>query len=88
MQARPPSKYHLKDLHREIDFFDRKIAYCRNYEKFDSDLERESACHKLVTKRESLVKLAAAMASQGIEYDPEQLPRSMKNVAASGKASA
>ena len=88
MQARPPSKYHLKDLHREIDFFDRKISYCQNYEKFDSDLERESACHKLVTKRGNLVKLAAAMASQGIEYDPEQLPRSLKNAAASGKASA
>jgi hypothetical protein len=88
MQARPSSKYHLKDLHREIDLFDRKIAYCRNYEKFTSEFERESACHKLVTKRESLVKRAAAMTSQGIEYDPKQLPRSMKDVAVSGKANA
>jgi hypothetical protein len=87
MQTRPASKYHLKDLHREIDLFDRKIAYCRNYEKFTSEFERESACHKLVTKRETLVKRAAAMASQGIEYDPEQLPRSMKNAAVSGEAS-
>lgn len=88
MQARPTSKYHLKDLHREIDLFDRKIAYCQNYEKFDSQFDRDSACHKLVVKRESLVKLATAMASQGIEYDPKQLPRSMKDMAASSKASA
>jgi hypothetical protein len=79
MQSPPASKYHLKDLHREIDLFDRKIAYSQSYEKFDSEYERESAVQKLITKRQSLVKMAAAMASQGIEYDPKELPRSFKN---------
>ena len=78
MQAIPDTKYALKDLHVEIDFFDRKIAYCQGHEKFDSEQARASALRKLVTKRGSLVKTALAMAARGIQCDPKYLPRSFK----------
>ena len=79
MQARPASKYHLKDLYQEISFYDRKIAYCQNFEKFDSDEERSRAVEKLTKKRKTLVRSAAAMASAGVECDPSLLPRSLQN---------
>ena len=85
MQVRADSKYALKDLHEEIDLFDRKIAYCANHEQFDSPQARESALQKLVTKRESLVKAALAMASRGVECDPKYLPRSFKAAALATK---
>ena len=78
MQVRPPSKYHLKDLHKEIDLFDRKIEHCQHHAKFDCEEERASALQKLNTARQKVVKAAAAMISLGIDFDPEQLPRSMK----------
>jgi hypothetical protein len=78
MLTKPASSYDLKDLHQEIDFFDRKIAYCQTFEKFDSDAERATALQKLVTKRESLVKTALDAASRGIVCDPKYLPRSFK----------
>jgi hypothetical protein len=78
MQVKVDSKYALRDLHAEIDLFDRKIAYCENREAFDSQQERDAARQKLVTKRESLVKAALAMASRGIDCDPKYLPRSFK----------
>ena len=78
MPAKPDSKYALKDLHEAIDLFDRKIAYCQTHEKFDSEDARASALHKLVTKRETLVKAALAMASRGVECDAKHLPRSFK----------
>ncbi len=76
MQTYSPNKYHLVDLHKEIDLYDRKIAYCQQFEKFDSDRERTSALGKLQKKRSSLVKLAMSFSSQGIEHDPKFLPRS------------
>lgn len=82
---RQDSKYALRELHEEIDFFDRKIAYCRNFEKFDSEEARASALHKLVVKRETLVKNAVAMAGRGIECDPKYLPRSFREVEAANK---
>lgn len=85
MQAKPDSKYGLKDLHQEIDLFDRKIAYCRNFEKFDSEQARASALQKLVNKRETLVKTALAMAGRGVEYDPQYLPRSFKEAELASK---
>lgn len=78
MQGAPDSKYALRDLHEEIDLFDRKIAYCENFEQFESVQARAAALQKLVTKRESLVKAALAMAGRGIECDPKYLPRSFK----------
>jgi hypothetical protein len=85
MQVKPASKYELKDLHKEIDFFDRKIAYCQAYEKFDSEPARAAALRKLVTKRESLVKTALDAVQRGIECDPRYLPRSFSNPAAAAK---
>lgn len=80
------SKYALKDLHEEIDLFDRNIAYCQTYAKFDSEELRAKALHKLVVKRESLVKTALAMASRGVQCDPKYLPRSFKQAAEAPKA--
>lgn len=82
----PDSKSALKDLHQGIDLFDRKIAYCQNYEKFDSEQARATALKKLVTKRESLVKAALAMAGRGVVCDPKYLPRSFKAQMESAKA--
>jgi hypothetical protein len=76
MQVKSPSKYDLRDLHQEIDFLDRKIAHCQNFEKFDSEIARASALRKLVTKRGTRVKKALEIASRGIECDPKYLPRS------------
>ncbi len=85
MKTIPDSKFALNDLHEEIDFFDRKIAYCQTFEKFDSEEERESALRKLATKRGSLVKTALAMAERGVECDPKHIPRSFKQPAAAEK---
>ena len=81
MPVRSDNKYELKDLHQEIDLFDRKIAYCEKFEKFALDEERAAALQKLVTKRETLVKAALEMAGRGIECDPKYLPRSFKAAA-------
>jgi hypothetical protein len=85
MKTRPDSKFALNDLHQEIDFFDRKIAYCQQFEQFDSAEERESALRKLASKRGSLVKTALAMAERGVECDPKYLPRSFKQPPACAK---
>lgn len=86
MNAEPASRFDLKDLHQEIDFLDRKIAYCQTYEKFDSDHARAVTLQKLVTKREGLVKTALKAVSRGIEFDPKYLPRSFKESATGEKA--
>jgi len=85
MPARSDNKYELKDLHQEIDLFDRKIAYCQNFEKFATDQERAAALQKLATKRDSLVKTAFEMAGRGVECDPKYLPRSFKAAAEAAK---
>ena len=77
MRTSTPNKYDLVDLHKEIDLYDRKIAYCQQFEKFDSDRERDAAVGKLQKKRSSLVKLAINFSSQGIEHDPKFRPRSL-----------
>ena len=85
MPVRPDTKFALRELHEEIDLFDRKIAHCQTHEKFDSEEARASALKKLVTNRETLVKIARAMASRGVECDPKYLPRSFKEPEASPK---
>ncbi len=85
MHAKPDNKYALQDMYAEIDLFDRKIAHCRNHERFDSEHEREGAVGKLTTKREALVKTALAMASRGVECNPKYLPRSLREAAATAK---
>ena len=87
MLIKSASKYDLKDLHQEIDFYDRKIAYCQDHEKFETEPERAAAMRKLVTKRETLVKAALEMAGRGIGCDPKYLPRSFVRAAALAAAS-
>ena len=81
MQVKPHNRYDLRDVHKEIDLFDRKIAHCQEHEKFESDTERSAALQKLVTKRETLVKVALDAVSRGIESETEYLPRSFKTSA-------
>jgi len=68
-------KFKLKWLHEEIDLYDRKIAH----------LERNSASSlgttsrsKLETKRGTLEKAARKLAAEGVEFDPQSLPRSFR----------
>lgn len=79
MAAVVPDKYHLKSIHEEIDLFDRKLAHLTKFEKFDSDEERDLAAHKLTTKRETLVKTARRLAAEGVEFKPNELPRSLRS---------
>lgn len=88
MPAHPENKYHLRDLHKEIDFFDRKIAHCNLHEKFDSEEARVSALHKLEVKRGSLVKAAIDLVGKGIEYDAKDLPRSLQHSASAANTEA
>lgn len=78
MQIKAQNHYDLRDLHKEIDLFDRKIAYCRENEKFDTDTDRHTALQKLVKRRETLVKAALEAVSRGIDSEPEYLPRSFR----------
>jgi hypothetical protein len=73
-----PGKYQLKTLHEEIDLFDRKLAHLLRYEEFASDADRKVAARSLTTKRETLVRAAKQMASEGIEYSDADLPRSFR----------
>jgi hypothetical protein len=82
MQVKSASKYDLRDLHQEIDFYDRKIAHCQNFEKFDSEADRAAALRKLGTQRGIRVKKALEIAGRGIECDPKYLPRSFSKDAA------
>ncbi len=79
MPVLPANKYHLKDLYKEIDLFDRKIAYCNELEKFETEELRSEAERKLQSRRNLLVKAADKMKKQGIECDAKDLPRSMKS---------
>ena len=81
MQVHSENKYHLLDLHKEIDLFDRKIAHTKNIESFDSEDRRTSAVKRLETKRTALVTVAVELANKGVEYDPKSLPRSFKAAA-------
>jgi hypothetical protein len=85
MPVVPDSKYALKDLYQAIDLYDRKIAYCQNYEHFDSQEARTSAVQKLVTRRATAVKNARGMVNRGVECDAKHLPRSFKEQAATAK---
>lgn len=81
MKTVPDTKYHLRDLYQEISLFDRKISHCQNYESFSSEAERSEAVAKLETKRDDLLKVARGMVARGVEYNVDDLPRSMKSTA-------
>jgi hypothetical protein len=72
-------KYHLKSIHEEIDLVDRKLAHVLKFEKFDSEVQRETAARKLTTKRGTLIKTATRLAAEGVEFKPSELPRSLRS---------
>jgi hypothetical protein len=72
-------KYFLRDLHQEIDFYDRKLAYLNQSEEFASPEERQEAEKRLLTKRASLERTAKALAASGVEFTDKELPRSFRS---------
>jgi hypothetical protein len=70
-------KYFLRDLHQEIDLYDRKLAYNKLAE-FTSAAERQEAEKSLLAKRAPLEKAALALAASGVEYEEKDLPRSFR----------
>lgn len=71
-------KYFLRDLHHEIDFYDRKLAYLENYVEFVSSEDRQQAEKGLLSKRAPLEKAALELVASGVEYDEKDLPRSFR----------
>ncbi|HEV2133992.1 MAG TPA: hypothetical protein VGR47_06985 [Terracidiphilus sp.] len=69
-------KYFLRDLHQEIDLYDRKIAFVEKFVEFASPADREAAEKELLAKRAPLEKAALELAASGVEYDVKDLPRS------------
>lgn len=76
--ALPRNKYFLRDVHQEIDLFDRKLAHLSDHMEFDSTADREKAHETLLSKRASLEKTARELAASGIEFDDKDLPRSFR----------
>jgi len=74
--APPNDKYLLRDLHREIDLYDRKLAYLNQFAEFASPGDREEAEKQLRTKRARLEKNALELVASGVEYEEKDLPRS------------
>jgi hypothetical protein len=71
-------KYFLRDLHQEIDLYDRKLAYLNQYVDFASPRDREEAEKGLLAKRAPLEKAAMELAASGVEYEQKDLPRSFR----------
>ncbi len=78
MRAVVQDKYFLRDLHREIDLYDRKLVHLAKHEAFDSDSLRETAVRKMTTKRDALVVTARALHASGVEFANHELPRSLR----------
>jgi hypothetical protein len=76
---KPPllhDKYFLRDLHKEIDLYDRKLAYLSKYVEFATPADREEAEEKMLAKRAPLERTARALAASGVEFEQSDLPRS------------
>ncbi|MFC5862838.1 hypothetical protein ACFPT7_11090 [Acidicapsa dinghuensis] len=71
-------KYFLRDLHQEIDLYDRKLSHLKNYVEFASAADREEAQKKLITKRATLEKAARDLVASGVEFEEKDLPRSFR----------
>ena len=71
-------KYFLRDLHREIDLYDRKLVHLNKHESFDTDALRDAAARKLALKRDALVSTARTLHASGIEFADHELPRSLR----------
>ena len=74
----PRDKYFLRDLHHEIDLYERKLAYLNKFVAFASPAEREEAERKVLSKRAPLEKAAMKLAASGVEYDEKDLPLSFR----------
>ena len=74
----PPrrDRYFLRDLHQEIDLYDRKLAYLDKSVEFASPADREKAEKDLLAKRAPLEKVALELAASGVEFNEKDLPRS------------
>ena len=73
-------KYFLRDLHQEIDFYDRKLAYLDQFAEFASPGDREVAVKGLRAKRAPLEKAALELVASGVEYEEKDLPRSFRTM--------
>jgi len=71
-------KYFLRDLHQEIDLYDRKLAYLDQFAEFASPGDREVAEKGLRAKRAPLEKAALELVASGVEYEQKDLPRSFR----------
>ena len=71
-------KYFLRELHQEIDYYDRKLAYLNEHMVFVNVEQREEAEKKLHAKRSPLERTAKDLAASGVEYDLTELPRSFR----------
>ncbi|MGH7175151.1 MAG: hypothetical protein ACREGR_02205 [Minisyncoccia bacterium] len=73
-------KYFLRDLHQEIDFYDRKLAYIESHLEFASPADRELAEKGLRAKRAPLERAALELVASGVAYDEKDLPRSFRGM--------
>lgn len=78
--------YTLRDLFKDIDYFDRKLAYCQTHETFVSEGARAAALGKLMKSRARLVKKADVLTDKGAKCDLKDLPRSFRNEAKDAQA--
>lgn len=71
-------KYFLRDLHQEIDLYDRKLAYLGRFVEFATPGEREEAEKTLLARRAPLEKAALELVASGVAYEAKDLPRSLR----------
>jgi len=73
-------RYFLRDLHQEIDLYDRKLAYLDKFVEFASSVDREEAKSRMLAKRAPLEKTALELVASGVEYEEKDLPRSFRTM--------
>jgi len=73
-------KYFLRDLHQEIDLYDRKLAYLDKHVEFASPADREEAEKRLLARRAPLERAALELVASGVQYEEKDLPRSFRTM--------
>jgi hypothetical protein len=73
-------RYFLRDIHQEIDLYDRKLAYLENFVEFASTTDRDEAKSKMLAKRAPLERTALELVASGVEYEEKDLPRSFRTM--------
>ena len=71
-------KYFLRDIHQEIDLYDRKLAYLKKYVDFATPADREEAQKRMLAQRAPLEMTARELAASGVEFEDKDLPRSFR----------